>query len=191
LVRETQVSYETMNETVTLPNRYPVTLNVPRVLYEWLQQRADQAQHTVEDELLEVVATVLPVNDELPAELKEAISPLPLLENEALWRAARSHLATEFASKLEHLHCKRQREGLTASETQTLSRLVQHYERAMLVRAQAARILKERGHDVSTLLTPHWVDAGWTRNGSGAESQSSIVGGSTASLGCGGVASAG
>jgi hypothetical protein len=32
-------------------------------------------------------------------------------------------------------------------------RLVRHYERAMLVRAQAAKLLKERGYDVSTLLT--------------------------------------
>jgi len=142
-----------MSETLTLRDKHPITLHLPRVLYERLQQRADQAQHTVEDELLEVVATALPANDALPAELNDALSPLPLLDDEALWRAARSHLAAEFAEELERLHLKQQREGLTEAETQTLNRMVQHYERAMLVRAHAARLLKERGYDVSTLLT--------------------------------------
>jgi hypothetical protein len=47
------------------------------------------------------------------------------------------------------LHLKRQREGLTASEEQTVEALVHHYERAIPVRAQAAVLLKQRGYDVS------------------------------------------
>lgn len=139
-----------MSETLTLPR--PVTLTLPAVLYERLQRRANQARHTVEDELLEVVATALPTEDALPPDLSEALSPLPLLDDTALWRAARSHLAAEFAAELEQLHIKRQREGLTEGETHTLARLVRQYERAMLVRAQAAAILKKRGHDVAGML---------------------------------------
>lgn len=139
-----------MSETLTLPR--PVTLTLPAVLYERLQRRANQARHTVEDELLEVVATALPTEDTLQSDLSEALAPLPLLDDAALWRAARSHLAAEFATEMEQLHIKRQREGLTEGETHALSRLVRQYERAMLVRAQAAAILKKRGHDVSGLL---------------------------------------
>ena len=142
-----------MTETAILHTRYPITLYVPRALYEQLQWRANQARHTVEDELLEVVATALPASEELPAEIEQALSPLPLLEDAALWRAARSHLAVELADELEQLHLKRQREGVTESEMQRLRHLTQQYERAMLIRAQAAKLLKERGYDVSTLLT--------------------------------------
>jgi len=78
----------------------------------------------VEDELLEVVATAVPVADELPADLAEAISPLALLDDQALWRAARSHLPLEAAAEMEALHLKRQREGLTEAEIQTLAGLV-------------------------------------------------------------------
>jgi hypothetical protein len=56
------------------------------------------------------------------------------------------------AAELEALHLKRQREGLTDVETQTLARLVRQYERAMLVRAQAAALLKQRGYDVAELI---------------------------------------
>ncbi len=128
-----------------------VTLNLPGHLYNRLKRRAEQAHRTVEAELLEVVASAVPVADELPAELNEAISPLALLDDEALWRAARSHLPAEAAVQMENLHLKRQREGLTEAEAQTLAGLVRQYERAMLIRAQAAALLKQRGHDVSEL----------------------------------------
>jgi len=94
----------------------------------------------------------VPVANELPADLAEAISPLSLLDDESLWRAARTRLPAESATQLESLHLKRQREGLTEAETQTLSGLVRQYERTMLVRAQAVALLKQRGHDVSHLI---------------------------------------
>jgi plasmid stability protein len=131
----------------------PVTLNLPSVLYNRLKRRAEQTHRTVEAELLEVVAVAVPATDELPTELEEAISPLSLLDDEALRRAARSHLPQEAADQLESLHLKRQREGLTEAESQTLAGLVRQYEWVMLVRSQAVALLKQRGHDVSNLPT--------------------------------------
>ncbi len=130
----------------------PVTLNLPGHLYNRLKRRAEQAHRTIEAELLEVVASAVPIGDELPADLSEAISPLALLDDEALWRAARNRLPAEAAAQTETLHLKRQREGLTEAEVQTLAGLVRQYERTMLVRAQAAALLKQRGYDVSELL---------------------------------------
>ena len=130
-----------------------VTLDLPSPLYNRLKHRADQARRTVEDELIQVVATAVPVGDELPADLDEAISPLSLLDDDALWQAARTHLPTEAAAQMEDLHLKRQREGLTETEAQILTGLVRQYERTMLVRAQAAALLKQRGCDVSELLS--------------------------------------
>jgi hypothetical protein len=53
---------------------------------------------------------------------------------------------------MERLHLKRQREGLTENETQALNNQVHQYEQTMLIRAQAAALLKQRGHDVSGLV---------------------------------------
>ena len=109
-------------------------------------------QRTVEDELLEVLATAVPVTDDLPAELSAAITPLATLNDADLWRAAQTQLPANVAARLEGLHLKRQREGLTGHQEREAAALIRQYERAMLIRAQAAALLKQRGHDVAGLL---------------------------------------
>lgn len=130
-----------------------ITVNLPTALYSRLRRRAEQSRRTVEAELLDVITTAVPVADDLSADLDEAISPLSLLDDAALWRAARSRMADESAAQLKALRLKRQRECLMVTEDQTLAGLVRQYERVMLVRAQAAALLKQRDHDVSELLT--------------------------------------
>ena len=97
--------------------------------------------------------TISPSAHDLPADLAAALAPLVLLDDQELWRAARSHLAADAAAQLEELHHKRAREGLTEAETQALAALIAQYERAMLIRAEAARLLKERGYDIAALVT--------------------------------------
>src|SRR5437868_4863942 len=53
-----------------------VTLNVPRALYDRLERRAAQTHWTVEDVLLDVLATAVPLADDLPPDFAEALSPL-------------------------------------------------------------------------------------------------------------------
>jgi plasmid stability protein len=130
-----------------------VTLRLPDALYQRLNRRAEQAQRALEDELLDMIAAAVLVDDELPKELSEALSSLVLLDDEALWGAARTRLPAEAAEELEGLHLKRQREGISASEAEQAAALLRRYERVMLVRAQAAALLRQRGHDVSVLLT--------------------------------------
>jgi hypothetical protein len=43
--------------------------------------------------------------------------------------------------------------GLTEQQEREAAALIRQYERAMLIRAQAAALLKQRGHDVAGLLT--------------------------------------
>lgn len=89
-----------------------VTLHLPDPLYQRLKWRAELAQRAVEDELLDVVAAAVLAGDDLPTELTEALSPLALLNDQALWCAARTRLPADVAEELEGLHLKRQREGL-------------------------------------------------------------------------------
>ena len=130
-----------------------VTLHIPEPLYQRLKERAQRSNRPVEEETLDVLAAVVPATDQLPTEFADAVAHLTLLEDDALWRAARSRLAEEALTQLEELHFKRQREGLTDAEAQTLAALVRQYERTLLVRARATAILHQRGHDVATLLT--------------------------------------
>jgi plasmid stability protein len=131
-----------------------LTLSVPDPLYQRLKRRAAQTQRSVEEEMLDALVSAVPEANGLSDDLESALSSLALLDDTALWRAARSHLASEAAEEIEGLHLKRQREGLTDAETQSLTTLMAQYERAMLVRAQAAAILRQRGHSVSALVSP-------------------------------------
>jgi plasmid stability protein len=103
-----------------------VTLRLPDPLYQLLKRRAEQAKRPVEDELLDVVAAAMPVGDDLPQELTEAISQLALLDDESLWRAARTRLPEDAAEELEGLHIKRQREGLSSLEAEKAEALLRH-----------------------------------------------------------------
>ena len=126
-----------------------VTIRLPDPIYQELKRQADRTHRSIEDELLEVVAAAVPVAEDL----SEAISPLAALDDEALWRTARERLPTDAAERLESLSQKRQRGGLTQAEAQEAATLIRNYERVMLVRAHAAALLRQRGHDVSSLLT--------------------------------------
>jgi len=131
---------------------HTITLQLPAPLYERYKQRAKQRQRSVEAELLNVVTTAAPEEDQLPESLAGAVAELETFDDDGLWRAARHSFPSEASSRLEALHFKRQDEGLSTTEQETASQLVEEYERTMLVRAHAAKLLKERGHDVSGLV---------------------------------------
>jgi hypothetical protein len=90
----------------------------------------------------------------LPPDLERELALLSSLDDEALWLAARSRLSDDDAARSEILHWKRGREGLTEAEAEAVGDLARVYDRLMLVRAQAAVLLKQRGHDISSLLAP-------------------------------------
>jgi hypothetical protein len=92
------------------------------------------------------------VEDELSPEITDAIEALEHLGDEELWRLARHVTFREASQELEALHAKQRDQGLDAAEDAMRARLIHEYERAMLIRAQAASLLKSRGHDISSLL---------------------------------------
>jgi len=89
---------------------------------------------------------------ELSPELIEAVEALEGLADEELWRFAGKAMAREASQELEALHQKQRDEGLSPAEDAIRAKLIQEYERTMLIRAQAAKLLKDRGNDISGLL---------------------------------------
>ena len=128
---------------------HAVTLRLPSPLYEHFQSRADRDRRSLESVLLEAVAAKAGDEEELSPDLARSIAELELLTDDELWRAARNGLPGETKDRLEELNFKQQREGLTATEKELLEQLVCRYDEAVLMRAEAARILKQRGVDVS------------------------------------------
>lgn len=133
---------------------HAITLHLPETLYRRFRQRAEWSHRSLETELLDAVAAAAPVEGELSPELIEGIEALEGLSDEELWHLARQAMSREASEKLETLHFKQRDEGLSQDEDAMRAKLIQEYEQAMLIRAQAASLLKARGHDVSSLLAP-------------------------------------
>jgi hypothetical protein len=129
-----------------------VTLSIPADIYDRLKRRADALGRSLQDEIVETLQASLPEPDVLPSYLAEAVSPLSFYTDQELWQAARSRLPEADAAELENLHHQRSRGGLSDTEQRRLAELLRRYERSVLVRAKAAELLQQRGHDISILL---------------------------------------
>jgi plasmid stability protein len=128
-----------------------LTLNVPAPLYGQLKQCADASARSIEEELLELLTSAL-ADHTVPRDLAETVASLSSLDDAQLWQAARSRLTEDALHELEALHLKRQREGLLSHERQRAEELERLFERIVLLRSQAAVVLRQRGHDVTSLV---------------------------------------
>ena len=81
--------------------------------------------------------------------LQTALAQLTYLNDAALWQAARATLSAEQRERMAELHDKQQRQGLTSAEQTEEKALLTYYRETLLIRAQAAVLLKQRTYDVS------------------------------------------
>lgn len=127
-----------------------VTLNLPESLYEQIKRAAEKAQRPVNDLLVEAVAAVASVIDTAPENLRSALAQMAYLNDAALWQAARSTMPADQQARLETLHFKLQQQGsLTAEEQAEEESLLALYRETILIRAQAAVLLKQRSYNIS------------------------------------------
>lgn len=131
-----------------------VTIDLPDGLYNRVVAEAAQARRPLGAMLLGLIETALEPERLLPGDLRQYIESLALLDDESLWRAARSRFPADLADELRDLNAKQQREALSEIERHRQQALVDTYERVVLFRAQSAVLLQRRGYDVSVLLGP-------------------------------------
>lgn len=122
-----------------------ITISLPDHLYEQVRVQSQHNQRGIGEELVAVVSEALPIA------IEEALAGLALLSDEALWQAARTAATPEENERMQALIAKQERLGLTTAETEELSLLANFFRRIMLVRAEAAVLLKERGYDIHHL----------------------------------------
>ena len=128
---------------------HQVILNLPGPLYQRVRRTAETLRRSVEEVLLDSVATALPPLTGLPDEVSDELVSLAFLNDRALWEAARSALPAEHHHRMDDLLAKKGQNRLTAEEQQALDRLVNEYEVLVLRRSQAAVLLQRRGYDMS------------------------------------------
>jgi uncharacterized protein YnzC (UPF0291/DUF896 family) len=129
-----------------------ITLNLPQAVYRQIRLAAEKVGRPVNEVLLEAVTAVAPVIGTEPENLRTALAQMAYLNDAALWQAGRATMTAEQRERLEALHDKQQREGLTPEEQAEEQALLSLYRETLLVRVQAVVLLKQRGYDVSDPL---------------------------------------
>src|SRR5712691_11642569 len=128
---------------------HTITLNLPETVYEQIQHAAETAQRPVNDVLIEAITSVAPVINTASDHLRAALAHMAYLNDAALWQAARTTMPLEQRNRLATLHDKQQYTSLTPEEQAEEQALLTLYRETLLVRAQAAVLLQQRGYDVS------------------------------------------
>ena len=127
----------------------PITVNVPRSVYERIRRAAEKRRRSVAEVVVEAISAAAPTLDTPHDPMRDALAQLAYLNDAALWQAARSTMPPALRARLEALHTQLDGEALTAQEQLEVERLEQLYRDTLLVRAQAAALLKQRHYDVA------------------------------------------
>jgi len=148
-----------------------ITLQFPSLLYKQVNQRAAKKRRTACDEVIAVVENAFAseerADDDLlgvPLQIAEQVRQLTFLDDHHLLQAAQRIVPREKSERMQELIFKQQAEGLIELEQQEAKQLVMYANLVMLIRAEAAVLLQERGLDISqkgksntskTALTPN------------------------------------
>jgi hypothetical protein len=126
-----------------------VKLDLPESLYRRLESTA----HAMARPLQEVMLHALqmgspPIWDDAPPEFQVDLAAMDRLNDATLWQIARSRRTSDELVRYDELLQRNQDSLLTDREQLELQSLRKEAERFMLRKAQAAALLKWRGHRV-------------------------------------------
>src|SRR5919199_6890618 len=126
-----------------------VTLSLPEAVDEQIRRAAEHAKWPVNDLLVEAVVAAAPAGEALAGDMRSALAQMAYLNDAALWQAARATMPVMQRERLESLHIQQQRGPLTAEEAAEEQVLLKLYRDTIVVRAQAAMLLKQRGYNIA------------------------------------------
>lgn len=124
-----------------------VVLPLPESVYLRLQLVAQATQQSLTDVLLHAVRVGSPPGwEDVPAEFQADLAMLDRLNDDALWKIARSRQTEDDMLRYQELLDKIASKALTESERLELTELRTEADRFMLRKAHAAALLRWRGH---------------------------------------------
>jgi hypothetical protein len=128
-----------------------MTVAVPLETYEPFRRQAERARQSVEEAVVQAMQAALTIEAKTASERQAMLAALESLDTPALWQIVNRGAETEDVLLLVALNEKRQSQGLTAAEETAVQALIRQHDRAVLLRAKALAVLRQRGEDVSGL----------------------------------------
>jgi len=127
-----------------------VKLDVPESLYRRLENTAQAMARPLQEVMLHALQIGSPpMWEDAPPEFQVDLATMDRLSDSTLWRIARSQKTPDEMVRYDELLERNQDALLTDAERLELQALRKETERFMLRKAQAAALLKWRGHHVT------------------------------------------
>jgi hypothetical protein len=123
-----------------------IILKVPEDISARARQIAATVAQPVEQLLLDHLKTLAAPLPVLPPDTQAELDALQHLSDDALWTIAREQLLEDAQARAHVLLDKNSRGVMTDEEHTELEKLVERGDRLMLRKAQAATLLRKRGH---------------------------------------------
>lgn len=128
-----------------------VTLQIPEILYRRLVNTAHATQRPLEEVMLHALQVGSPPTwDDVPEEFQADLAALDKLDDNTLWQIFHSRKTTTDMERYNILLENNSSGTLTEAQCIELAALRQEADRFMLRKAQAAVLLRWRGHSVLT-----------------------------------------
>ena len=126
-----------------------VTLQLPENLYIRLQHAAQAMRQPLNDVLVRAVEVGIPPSwEDVPPTFQADLAALDRLDDESLWRIARSTQLTQDWTRYQNLLDRNTNGAISVDELAELAGLRTEADRFMLRKAHAAALLRWRGHQI-------------------------------------------
>jgi hypothetical protein len=126
-----------------------ITVTLPTAIFERIQTAAKATSLTSEEVIQQSVMLLLPaLESNLPPKLRSELNKLALLNDIQLWKAANSVMPESRQLRLKNFAELQRHRVLTEIEQSKLDSLMNEAEQIMLCKAEARRLLAQRGHTI-------------------------------------------
>jgi len=128
-----------------------IQVELPSETFERLEEVARQQRRSVDEIVRAMILQELPELPPLPHALETELEAFGRLSDDVLWLLAKNTLSPSQQAELAELNELSQQRDLTSVEQGRQQTLLALYHQVLVRRAQAAVILKARGHDLDEL----------------------------------------
>ena len=128
-------------------NEQTIAVTLPNSIYDRIKATAQATALTSEEVIKQSVALLLPAfESNIQTDFRLKLTELPLLNDIQLWKTANSVMNSSKQIRLEELAELQKMQSLTEYEQSELENLMNEAQQIMLCKAEARRILAQRGH---------------------------------------------
>lgn len=126
-----------------------ITVTLPENIYHRIELTAKATSLSLEEVLTQSITLTLPAfESDMPLDIQADLAKLFLLSDVKLWEVANDTMPNKQQKQLETLTRLKKHRLLTPDEQLTLKKLITKAERLILHKAEAKRLLAQRGHQV-------------------------------------------